>query len=206
MTVEKTTAPFRVYWVLFTLPSGSSMCQCYYTTALRVLIGSYLVHNYTCGFAGRNFIWLFCLSLSLKKDKYEVTCLRLFEHRLRSDTMEDLFSETLRCGFHSLTEDFSITRSLWWVCNPPRCKWFALSWTHAASVFSEVYCWGPAVLPGPIKSAQIHTDMDSKGLWTSAGPACLGFGPCHAWLPTWCLQEFWNENHNATIWYGLTHT
>lgn len=33
----------------------STVCQYYYTNALHVLICSYLVHNYTCGFAERNF-------------------------------------------------------------------------------------------------------------------------------------------------------
>lgn len=41
-----------------------------------------------------------------KKDKYEMMCLRLFDYWLWLDIIEDIFSESQHCGFHSLPCQF----------------------------------------------------------------------------------------------------
>lgn len=71
--------------------------------------------------------------------------------------------------------------------------------------FSEVS--DKAFLSCLIQYSLLKPDMDSEGLWASARHTCLCLRLCHAWLPTWCLQEFWKDEawkHSTTIWQSLT--
>lgn len=127
-------------------------------TALRVLICSYLVHNYTCGFAEGNLIWLFCLSLSMKKDKYEMTCMRVLIIGFSWTLLGTYFLNLSIAAFGPYLTKFSATMLLWCIFNASLHKWLALFWTvFCFCVEFLFFFFNLPVLSYTIKSAHIQT-------------------------------------------------